>query len=60
MSSGNLFLADNSGKRCIICDTNRVILQEVRLQAPWDVFREGREILVTSYIVISRLYYKII
>uniref|UniRef100_K1R1H7 Tripartite motif-containing protein 45 n=1 Tax=Magallana gigas TaxID=29159 RepID=K1R1H7_MAGGI len=48
MNSGYLFLADNSGKRCILCDTNGVILQEVRLQAPWDVFTEGHEILVTN------------
>uniref|UniRef100_A0A8W8I3U2 Tripartite motif-containing protein 56 n=1 Tax=Magallana gigas TaxID=29159 RepID=A0A8W8I3U2_MAGGI len=49
MSSGNLFLADNRGKRCILCDTNGVILQEVKLQkSPWDVFTEGEEILVTN------------
>uniref|UniRef100_A0A8W8I4Q2 Tripartite motif-containing protein 56 n=2 Tax=Magallana gigas TaxID=29159 RepID=A0A8W8I4Q2_MAGGI len=49
MSSGNLFLADNRGKRCILCDTNGVILQEVKLQeAHWDVFTEGEEILVTN------------
>ncbi|XP_019930368.3 E3 ubiquitin-protein ligase TRIM71 [Magallana gigas] len=48
MSSGNLFLADLRGKRCILCDTNGVILQEVKLrEAPWDVFTEGEEILVT-------------
>nr|XP_019930368.2 E3 ubiquitin-protein ligase TRIM71 [Crassostrea gigas] len=48
LSSGNLFLADLSGKRCILCDTNGFILQEVKLQeAPWDVFTEGVEILVT-------------
>uniref|UniRef100_K1R1I6 Uncharacterized protein n=1 Tax=Magallana gigas TaxID=29159 RepID=K1R1I6_MAGGI len=49
MSSGNLFLSDLNGKRCILCDTNGVILQEVKLQeVPWDVFTEGQEILVTS------------
>ncbi|XP_065945029.1 E3 ubiquitin-protein ligase TRIM71-like [Magallana gigas] len=49
MSSGNLFLADLDGRRCILCDTNGVILQEVKLQeAPWDVFTEGEEILVTN------------
>uniref|UniRef100_K1REC7 Tripartite motif-containing protein 56 n=1 Tax=Magallana gigas TaxID=29159 RepID=K1REC7_MAGGI len=48
MSSGNLFLADNCGRKCILCDINGVILQEVRLQAPVDVFTESQEILVTS------------
>lgn len=49
MSSGNLFLADLNGDRCVLCDINGFIFQEVRLpESPLDVFTEGQEILVTN------------
>uniref|UniRef100_A0A8W8IMV2 Tripartite motif-containing protein 56 n=3 Tax=Magallana gigas TaxID=29159 RepID=A0A8W8IMV2_MAGGI len=48
LGNGNLFLADNVGKRCILCDTNGVILQETRLLgSPWGICTSGIDILLT-------------
>eukprot|EP00105_Crassostrea_gigas_P041164 XP_019925312.1 PREDICTED: tripartite motif-containing protein 45-like [Crassostrea gigas] len=48
LSNGNLFLADYKGKRCVMCDTNGVILQETRIPvSPWGVCASGIDILIT-------------
>uniref|UniRef100_A0A8W8IR28 Tripartite motif-containing protein 45 n=1 Tax=Magallana gigas TaxID=29159 RepID=A0A8W8IR28_MAGGI len=48
LGNGNLFLADYIEKRCILCDTNGVILQETRiLGSPWGVCTSGMDILMT-------------